>query len=141
MNAKLEEVRAVYEARRDCLRDGSHTCGGSCYALTAPNYSYNGGPYTPEARLRAEALAGDEDALDALLTLEKEATYDAATEAARLRAWVAKLQEAGPGHVLLEDEDGTYHVAEVDEDSDYGYETAIVTHYDSDFSREILGVE
>ena len=105
---KLEEVRAVHAARNECLKDGSHTCGGSCFALTAPRYAWNGRPSTPEARLRAEALSGDEEALDALLV----------------------IFDGSQGCIEL------YRIDPEEDDSQYGYGTSIVTHFGSQFSKQ-----
>ena len=135
---KIEEIRAVYAAREECLKNGSHTCCGDCFGLKAPRYAYNGGPYTLERKLRKEALAGDEEALDALLVLAAEDAVAAVEDHRALREAVQRLQEAGAGNVLLE-EDGQFRIERIDPDYGYGYETTIVTHFGSQFSAEVLG--
>lgn len=128
---KYEEVVAVYEARRHCIDEsGSHRCGGSCFALTAPRYAYNGGPYTPEVRLRQEALAGDEESLEALLRLMYErGQADGRTEATLL-AMAHRLRQ-GERIVM---EGGKYRVAS----GEMSDNEAVVTNYGSKYHRKLL---
>ena len=129
---KLEEVRNVYASRQACLVHGTHTCGGSCYALNAPRYSYNGGPRTPEAMLRAEALTGDVEALDALLTLKCEAAVAVVCDREWLRAVAQALK---PGQKLV-DCHGQYEAIDQHEYVDYG--GAIVYNFGSEYHRSLL---